>query len=72
MTLSELDDLNKLHNKWIDSINDKGVNLTHWEHEFMNSIYERVDRWNTTSKTQTVISDKQAEIVERIYTERVP
>ena len=49
---------------WIDRINDEGVNLSSWEADFMISITDQFDRRGS-------ISDKQEEIVERIYTEKV-
>lgn len=49
---------------WIDRINDEGVNLSDWEKQFMESVTDQFGRRGT-------ISDKQEEIVERIYTEKV-
>ena len=48
---------------WIDDVNTLGVNLTPWEQEFMESI---TDQWERTG----TLSDRQQEILERIYTER--
>ena len=48
---------------WIEHVNEEGVNLTKWEKDFMESITEQFNRKNW-------ISDKQEEILERIYTEK--
>ena len=50
---------------WINHVNDNGVNLTKWELDFMQSITEQFVSWKK-------ISDKQEEILERIYTEKTP
>lgn len=50
---------------WIKSINEDGINLSKWEEDFMESITEQFER----SKR---VSDKQEEIIERIYTDKVP
>lgn len=51
--------------QWINKVNDEGVNLTPWEEEFMASITHKFDRDQT-------LSDKQEEILERIYAEKTP
>lgn len=50
---------------WINAVNEEGVNLTKWEEDFMESITEQF-------KVRQSISDKQEEILERIYTDKVP
>jgi len=50
---------------WIIKVNDEGVNLSDWERQFMESITDQFDR-------KLWISDRQEEILERIYTEKVP
>ena len=50
---------------WIAAVNDEGRKLTDWEVQFMESITEQFD--NSGS-----LSEKQEEILERIYTEKVP
>ena len=50
---------------WITAINDYGRNLTKWEEDFMESITEQF-------KTRNWISDKQEEILERIYADKTP
>ena len=52
---------------WLDFIKQNGVNLSDWEKEFIQSIDHQL---NTLSKPY--LSHKQAEILERIYTERTP
>lgn len=49
--------------EWITHVNEHGLNLTKWEEDFMDSITEQFTNWNK-------ISDKQEEILERIYTEK--
>lgn len=49
---------------WIERVNDEGVNLSQWETDFMLSLTDQFVRRGT-------ISDKQEEILEKIYTERV-
>ena len=51
--------------QWIAVVNDEGRKLTDWEVQFMESITEQFD--NSGS-----LSEKQEEILERIYTEKVP
>lgn len=48
---------------WIKTINDEGVNLSDWETSFMESITEQFEQRGS-------ISDRQEEILERIYTTR--
>lgn len=50
---------------WIDSINDEGRNLTDWEKRFMESITDQFELIGS-------LSQKQEEILERIYIEKVP
>jgi len=50
---------------WIEKILRLGVNLTDWEQGF---IYSVKNQWERKGK----LSDRQWEIVERIYTEKVP
>jgi len=58
-------DKQKLHQSWIDAcINESTKRLTKWEEDFLESISDQLT--NTGS-----LSDRQAEILERIYTEKV-
>jgi len=50
---------------WINRINEEGVNLSKWEISFMESVTDQFQR-------RKWISDKQEDIIERIYTEKVP
>lgn len=50
--------------QWLDSVNNEGKNLTAWELQFMESITDFYDR-------RGFLSEKQQEILERIYTEKV-
>lgn len=51
--------------EWIIMVNDEGFDLTSWEESFMESITDQFDR------TQS-LSDKQEEILERIYANKTP
>ena len=48
---------------WIDEVNTHGVNLSDWETNFMESITDQFERRNS-------LSDKQEEILERIYADK--
>lgn len=50
---------------WINKINEEGRGLTKWEQDYMESITDQFTRKN-------FISDKQEEILERIYAEKTP
>lgn len=52
--------------QWLDAIEADGLNLTKWEEDFIASIRDRFDRGWTT------LSERQAEILERIYAEKTP
>ena len=49
---------------WITSVNDEGRSLTDWEVQFMESITEQFDNSGG-------LSEKQEEILEKIYVEKV-
>lgn len=52
-----------LHGTWLADILSQARNLTAWEQQFLASIEERLDEgWN--------LSEKQAEVLERIYAEK--
>jgi hypothetical protein len=55
----------KVIEDWINIINEEGKNLSKWELDFMESISDQfsVKNW---------ISDRQEEILERIYSEKTP
>jgi hypothetical protein len=50
---------------WIEAVNTEGRNLTAWERSFMASIADQFDRTGS-------LSERQIEILERIYAERTP
>lgn len=50
---------------WIERVNEEGRGLTKWETTFMIDITDQFDRRGS-------LSDKQEEILERIYTEKAP
>lgn len=50
---------------WLDQIEQNGRGLTKWEEDFVESVSEQfIDTGS--------ISDKQEEILERIYAEKTP
>ena len=49
----------------LDRTAHEGVNLTKWEEDFIESISNQFDIRNS-------LSDKQIDILEKIYTEKVP
>lgn len=50
---------------WIETINTEGINLSKWELDFVESIEEQF-------KIKNWISDRQEEILERIYADKTP
>lgn len=50
--------------QWITAVNDEGRKLTDWEVQFMESITEQFDNSGG-------LSEKQEEILEKIYVEKV-
>jgi len=53
------------HLEWLDQIKTHGVNLTVWEEDFVESIEGQIRNGRT-------LSERQAEILERIYAQRTP
>jgi hypothetical protein len=51
--------------RWLSVIADTAVNLTTWEEDFIESLQSQ-------RAARRQLSEKQAEILERIYTERTP
>lgn len=49
---------------WITAVNDEGRNLTEWETSFMESVTDHFEGGGN-------LSEKQQEILERIYVEKV-
>ena len=54
----------KVIQQWLDDIANEGWNLTKWEESFIESV---TDQFNKTG----TVSERQEEIIERIYTEKV-
>jgi len=50
---------------WIESVNTEGQGLTAWELGFMESITEQFEQSHN-------LSDRQTEILERIYAHKTP
>jgi hypothetical protein len=53
------------HRDWLDAVESDGVNLSTWETDFIESLRRQVDAGRT-------LSEKQGEILERIYAEKTP
>jgi len=51
--------------EWLDAIRDDSDGLTKWEQEFVDSVAKQFE-------TRGSISDRQEEILERIYAEKTP
>ncbi len=50
---------------WIECVNTEGRNLSAWEVNFMESITDQFERAGS-------LSERQREILERIYAEKTP
>ena len=48
---------------WLKKIDEEGQDLTSWEQNFLTSVTEQFEKKGT-------LSEKQIEIVERIYSEK--
>lgn len=55
---------------WIEMVNTEGRGLSKWEQEFMESITERFI--DPSSDRLGTLSDRQEEILERIYSDKTP
>jgi len=55
-------------NSWLTDILSQGINLSPWEEEFIESQQTKRERWGKSWQP----SDREAELIERIYTNRVP
>ena len=51
--------------QWITLIQEDGVGLTKWEEDFVDSISDQLERCGS-------LSERQIEILERIYSEKTP
>jgi hypothetical protein len=65
MANTKITDSGNSWREWMDAIKQRGVNLTTWEEDFIESIDLQIEGGR-------VPSEKQAAIIERIYTDRVP
>lgn len=54
--------------EWIDAIVRHGINLSTWDEQFIEDQQRRVEMYGD----RIIFSDKQAEHIERIYSERIP
>jgi hypothetical protein len=53
------------HVEWLDAVESDGVNLSTWEIDFVQSLRRQMDAGRR-------LSEKQAEILERIFAEKTP
>lgn len=61
----EEEELLQTHRYWLQVINDEALDAcSQWEQEFLESIEQRLNKWNKP------LTDRQAEILERIYAEK--
>ncbi len=51
--------------EWLEAIKTEGRGLTKWEQDFVDSIWEQFEERGS-------LSDRQEEILERIYSEKTP
>lgn len=56
-----------LYKSWVTAIQEDGVNVTKWESDFVESLDEQLEK---KQQKEEPLSDKQAEILERIYAEK--
>lgn len=56
-----------LYKSWIDAIKTDGINLSKWEEDFVDSLEEQIE---SRKGREEPLSEKQAEILERIYAEK--
>jgi hypothetical protein len=59
------DEQKELHLSWAELCKSHGVNLTKWELDFVESIIDQLEKGR-------YLSERQAEILERIYAEKTP
>jgi hypothetical protein len=53
---------------WVDAIISRGVNLTSWETDFIEDMQAKIEQWGP----RAMFTPAQAEIIERVYADRVP
>jgi hypothetical protein len=54
-----------IHTRWAEYCQEEGRGLTKWEEEFLDSVLNQL-------RTGRNLSERQAEILERIYVEKTP
>lgn len=64
-SVTDREQLRTLHLQWLDKIAEDGTRLTTWETDFVESLAEQLGAGR-------YLSEKQAEILERIYSEKTP
>lgn len=52
---------------WLEVVETEGTNLSKWESDFIADLREKFDKYSVV-----YLSDRQAEILERIYAEKTP
>lgn len=57
----------QMYKTWVDIIQTDGVNMTKWETDFVESINEQLEK---NKHREIPLSEKQVEILERIYADR--
>lgn len=62
---SEMKHKREVITEWIDLIQTEGRSLTAWEESFVDDLAAQLDERGS-------ISDRQEEILERIYSEKTP
>lgn len=55
----------KTYIEWCNAILQNGVDVSSWEEEFTTSVKEQLEKYRR-------ISDRQAEILEKIYSDKTP
>jgi hypothetical protein len=58
-------DDHEMHREWLTAVVDHGANLTPWEQQFIESLSDQITRGHR-------LSEKQVEILERLYAEKTP
>lgn len=52
---------------WLESIEEDGKNLTPWEEDFISDLRDKFDNY-----PRVYLSERQADVLERIYAEKTP
>lgn len=63
MKPSERTRLNEIHKQWLEACTEEDHRLTKWELGFVNDLTEQMDKGHS-------LSERQVEILERIYSEK--